>query len=83
MSHTSSPSTGGKLLENVQEVRFSDVAAWMPRRNDSNFPKRAGNTNAVKHMDVRELPFGYFSLSTHDCMDAGGRATQERLPEEK
>ncbi len=39
--HMSSPSIGGKLLANVQEVRLSDVATWMSRRNDSNFPKRA------------------------------------------
>jgi hypothetical protein len=54
----SSPSIGGKLLANVQDVRLSDVATWMSRRNDSNFPKRAGNTN-----ELGRLSFGYFSLA--------------------
>jgi len=43
----SSPSTGGKLPENGQGVRFSDVTPGMACRNDGDFPKRAGNTNEL------------------------------------
>ena len=76
--HASSPSIVGKLTENAQDVRFSDDATWMSHRNDGNLPKRAGNTN-----ELGVISFAYFSLDKHDCMDAGGRATQEQLPEEK
>ena len=54
----SSPSIGGKLLENAQEVRFSDDATRISHRNDSNFPKRAGNAN-----EPGRLSFAYFSLA--------------------
>ena len=53
----SSPSIGGKLVANAQEVRLSDVATWMSRRNDSNFPKRA----VIKN-ELGVFSFGYFSL---------------------
>jgi len=53
----SSPSTGGKLPENGQDVRFSDVSPGMACRNDGDFPKRAGNTN-----ELGRLSFGYFSF---------------------
>ena len=33
--------------------------------------------------EMGRLSFAYFSLAKHDCMDAGGRATQEQLPKEK
>jgi len=65
-------------VSNAQEVRLSDVATWTSRRNDSNFVKRAGNRS-----ESGRLSFGYFSLDKHDCMDAGVRAMQEQLPEEK
>lgn len=55
----SSPSIAEKVVENAQEVRFSDVAAWMPCRNDSDFSKRAG----IKNLSGR-LSFAYFSLAT-------------------
>ena len=55
--HTSSPSIGGKLPENAQDVRFSGDATWMSHRNDGNLPKRAGNTN-----ELGVISFAYFSL---------------------
>ena len=56
--HVSSPSIGGKLPENAQDVRFSDDATWMSHRNDGNFLKRAGNKN-----ELGRLSFAYFSLA--------------------
>jgi hypothetical protein len=53
-----SPSIGGKLLENKQDVCFSDDATWMSHRNDSNFPKRAGETKPQGR-----LSFAYLSLA--------------------
>ena len=57
-SHASSPSIGGKLTENAQDVRFSDDATGMSHRNDGNLPKRAGDTN-----EMGRLSFAYFSLA--------------------
>jgi len=53
----SSPSIGGKLPENKQEVCFSDDATWMSHGNDGNFPKRAGKKN-----ELGGFSFAYFSL---------------------
>ena len=64
----SSPSIGGKLVANAQEVRLSDYATWMSRRNDSNFPKRAGNTN-----EFGVFSFGYFSLDKQRKVTRLGR----------
>jgi len=65
--HVSSPSTGGKLPENAQDVRFSDDATGMSHRNDDNFPKRAGNTN-----ELGRLSFGYFSFGEAKKSDSPG-----------
>jgi|GEM_PF-963501 len=51
------PSTARKLVKSAQDVRFSDYATWMSRRNDSNFMRSAGNRN-----ELGVFSFGYFSL---------------------
>jgi hypothetical protein len=53
-----SPSIGGKLMENKQEVCFSHDATWMLHRNDSNFPKRTGEMKLQGRFS-----FAYFSLA--------------------
>jgi len=53
----SSPSIGREFLQNVQEVRFSDVETWMSRRNGGNYLRSAGNTN-----ELGAFSFAYFSL---------------------
>ena len=64
----SSPSTGGKLPKNGQDVRFSDVAPGMACRNGGNFPKRTGNTN-----ELGRLSFAYFSFGGAKKSKAYGR----------
>jgi hypothetical protein len=67
----SSPSIGGELPGNAQDVRFSDDATWMSLRNDGNLPKRAGNTN-----ELGRLSFAYFSLGEAKKSEASGRRTK-------
>jgi hypothetical protein len=50
----------------------------MAHRNDIEFMRSAGNRS-----ELGVFSFAYFSLDKHDCMDAGVRAMQEQLPEEK
>ena len=77
-SHVRSPSIAREFWENKQEVCFSDDATWMSHRNDRNSLRSAGSRSKLG-----VFSFAHFSLDKHDCMDAGGRATQEQLPEEK
>ena len=67
----SSPSIGGKLPANAQDVRLSDAATGMSHRNDGNFPKRAGNTD-----ELGRLSFGYFSLGEAKKSDSPAGETR-------
>jgi len=68
-----SPSIAGKLMENKQDVCFSDDATWMSHRNDSNFPKRARETKPQGR-----LSFAYFSFikAIHGFYPSGSYAVQ-------
>ena len=72
-SHMSSPSSGGKFLQNAQEVRFSDVATWMSHRNGRYFLSSAGNRS-----ELGRLSFAYFSFmkAIHGFHPPGSYAVQ-------
>lgn len=77
-SLVASPSIGGKLLASAQDVRLSDDATWMSHRNDSNFPKRAGETKLQGR-----LSFAYFSFGEAKKSKARGRRIKNKKGREQ